>query len=81
MDDAVYTFVQDSKEKKAIGRGARHRVRGSKSKRCSLPSDGMTHAQWKRSNGPVITYNLTKRFVLERIGTEDCGNVEPPEEG
>ena len=32
--------------------------RGSRSKRCSLPSDNLTPAQLKRRNGPVSTYKL-----------------------
>lgn len=46
------------REKKAAGRGAFHRRRGSKTKHVSLPSDHMTEAQWKRRNGEVTTYQL-----------------------
>lgn len=44
---------------------ARHRKNGSKSKKCCLPSDGMTAAQWKKRNGEVMSYNLNKPMSYE----------------
>ena len=49
-------FDYDALQKKRIASGARHMKRGSRSKRCSLPSDHLTPAQLKRRNGPVSTY-------------------------
>ena len=54
----MHDFDYDAMQKKRIARGAAHMKRGSKSKKCSLPSDGMTAAEWKRRNGPVNTYKL-----------------------
>lgn len=54
MNDFDYDVLQ----KKRIAAGARHMKRGSRSKRCSLPSDNLTPAQMKRRNGPVSTYKL-----------------------
>lgn len=51
-------FDYDALQKKRIAAGARHMRRGSRSKRCSLPSDNLTSAQLKRRNGPVSTYKL-----------------------
>lgn len=51
-------FYTDIKEKKTMAASARHRKCGSKTKHVSLPSDGMTHAEWKRRNGTVTSYNL-----------------------
>lgn len=51
-------FDYDVKEKKIIARSARAVKRGSRSRKVSLPSDNMTHAEWKRRNGKVSTYNL-----------------------
>lgn len=56
MNDFDYEVMQ----KKRIARGAAHMKRGSKSKKCSLPSDNMTQAEWKRRNGPVSTYSLNQ---------------------
>ena len=54
MNDFDYDVLQ----KKRTAAGARHMKRGSRSKRCSLPSDNLTPAQMKRRNGPVSTYKL-----------------------
>ena len=54
MNDFDYDVLQ----KKRTASGARHMKRGSRSKRCSLPSDNLTPAQLKRRNGPVSTYKL-----------------------
>lgn len=48
----------DAMQKKRIGRGARHRKGGSKSKRCSLPSDGLTPAQMAAMSGPVESWSV-----------------------
>lgn len=54
----MHDFDYDVKQKKAIARGAFSKKNGSKSKYCSLPSDHMTEAQWKKRNGEVMSYNL-----------------------
>lgn len=61
MNDFDYEVMQ----KKRIARGAAHMKRGSKSKKCTLPSDHMTQAEWKRRNGPVSTYSLNKPMDWE----------------
>ncbi len=52
-------FDFDVKEKKRIAAGARARKCGSKSKRCTLPSDYLTAKQKKGLNGKMKTYNLS----------------------
>lgn len=51
-------FEYDVKQKKDIARSAAHRVCGSKSTKCSLPSDHLTAAQKRALNGPVVSVNL-----------------------
>lgn len=63
MTDFDYEVMQ----KKRIARGAAHMKRGSKSKKCSLPSDHMTPAEWKRRNGPVSTYKLDAPMSWEQF--------------
>lgn len=63
MNDFDYEVMQ----KKRIAHGAAHMKRGSKSKKCSLPSDNMTPAQWKRRNGPVSTYSLNQPMSWEQF--------------
>lgn len=52
-------FDYDVKEKKRIAAGARARKCGSKSKRCTLPSDYLTPKQKRGLNGEMKTYNLS----------------------
>lgn len=61
MNDFDYNALQ----MKRIARGAQHMRHGSRSRRCSLPSDHLTAAQLKRRNGPVRTYNLEKPMSWE----------------
>lgn len=61
----MHDFDFDAMQKKRIARGAAHMKRGSKSTKCSLPSDHMTQAQWKRRNGPVNTYSLNQPMDWE----------------
>ena len=51
-------FEYDVMVRKRIARGAFNRKRGSKSKKCSLPSDHLTDSQWKKMNGDVIVFNM-----------------------
>lgn len=52
-------FDFDVLEKKRIAASARHRVCGSKSKHCFLPSDRLTKAQLAKRNGPGATFNMS----------------------
>lgn len=51
-------FDYDVRQKKIVARGAAHRKNGSKSKRCSLPSDNLTEAQKRKLNGPCATVKM-----------------------
>lgn len=62
MNDIEYMLRQDQREKKSAGRGIYHKRNGSKTKYVGLPQDKMTHAEWKRRNGPVATYNISTRL-------------------
>ena len=53
-------FYDTVRERKALVPSAAHRVCGSKSKKCSLPSDSLTDAQKRKLSGPVRTYSPTK---------------------
>jgi hypothetical protein len=54
----VNDFEYDVKQKKDIARSAAHRVCGSKSTKCGLPSDHLTATQKQALNGPVVSVNL-----------------------
>lgn len=53
MTDERYVYKSDIRERKGMASGARGVKNGSRSKRCSLPSDGITPTEWKKLNGPV----------------------------
>ena len=61
----MHDFDYDAMQKKRIARGASHMKRGSKSKKCTLPSDYLTAAQKRRLNGPVSTYKLDEPMTWE----------------
>lgn len=60
-------FDFDVMTKKRIARGAAARKCGSKSRRCTLPSDYLTDAQKKARNGKMSTYNLSKTMTYEQF--------------
>lgn len=60
MRDEVYVFNQTSRERKSAGTGAFHKKGGSKSKRCTLPSDHLTPSQLKKRSSAVMSYNVSK---------------------
>ena len=87
----MHDFDYDAMQKKRIARGAAHMKRGSKSKKCTLPSDYLTDAQKRRLNGPVSTYkldepmnwesfkampeDLQKKYILNLQETYQANNV------
>lgn len=58
-------FEYDCLQKKRLAGQAKYRKRGSKSKKCGLPSDRLTNKQWKDKCGPVITYSLNKPMTWD----------------
>lgn len=62
-------FNYDCMEKKRIASGSRHMKRGSKSKKCTLPSDLLTAAQIKKKNGKVINMDMAKPTSLRNFKT------------
>lgn len=67
LSDEEYIYRQDIKEKKAAGRGASHKKGGSKSKKCTLPSDYMTRKEKMAMNGEVMTYNPNAWYTWEEF--------------
>lgn len=60
-------FTQDVIQRKDLARQSRHRKNGSKSKKCSLPSDKITQKQWKDRCGELMVYNLGSPMSWERF--------------
>lgn len=51
---------QEIREKKTTAYGARHVKRGSRSKKCTLPSDWLSPKQLRERNGAVMTWEMNK---------------------
>ncbi len=76
-------FDYDCLQKKRIAGQAKYRKRGSKSKKCTLPSDKLTQKQWEERCGPVLTYNLNRpmkwsefKKLPTRIQTEYIASLQ-----
>lgn len=60
-------FDKEVQHRKEISRSAAKRVNGSKSKKCSLPSDNLTKKQIRAMSGEVVTYNIHKAMTWEEF--------------
>ena len=58
-------FDYENLQKKRIAQGAFHKKGGSKSRKCTMPSDYLTPAQKKALNGPVTTILLNQPMDWE----------------
>lgn len=56
MDDFTYESIQ----RKRLAKNAIHKKNGSKSKKCTLPTDGMSRKDWEEKNGEVKAFNLNE---------------------
>lgn len=65
MTDEKYVFEQTSRERKRNARGSFAKKGGSRSKRCSLPSDNLTAKERKELNGVVETINTMKMMSYD----------------
>lgn len=69
MTDERFVYESDIRSKKNIAHQAIHRKNGSKSKKCTLPNDGISQKQWKEMNGPVQTVNLNAPIAWKDFKT------------
>ena len=60
-------FDADARLKKSIASGAKHRKSGSKSKKCTLPSDNLTIKEKNALNGETHTLNLDHVYTIEDL--------------
>ena len=63
MNEFDYEVLQ----RKRIANSAKNRKNGSKSKKCSLPSDGMSHKQWKERNGEIVSVRMNQPMSWEQF--------------
>lgn len=70
-------FDYENMQKKITARGAYHKKNGSKSKKCTMPSDYMTKAQREALNGPFTTIFLNQPMDWETFkGLSDTLKVK-----
>lgn len=55
-------FDYECMQRKRLAQQARHRICGSKSKKCNLSTDNMTQKQWKERNGVVMSVSLNQKI-------------------
>ena len=63
----MHDFDYDVMQKKSIARGAAHRKRGAKSKKCTLPHDNLTKKELKALSGEVTTYKIHERLTWAKF--------------
>lgn len=57
-----YDFYKDVKDKKTLARNAKYKKNGSKSKKCTLPSDYLTRKEKQKMNSAVKTYKMNQKY-------------------
>lgn len=58
-------FDYNAMKQKQIANGARNRKCGSKSKRCSLPSDHLSEREWRAKCGKMIAYRMNEPMTWD----------------
>lgn len=53
-------LMKENRDKKALARQAQYRKRGSRSTKCTLPSDKLTNKELAAMNGPLVTYKTNE---------------------
>ena len=69
MNDAVYAFKEDVRERKSMLSGARHKKNGSKSKSCKLPYEYLSYYQRKKLNGETRSYYMNRPLTWKEFQT------------
>lgn len=67
MTDEKWLFEKTNSERKRNARGVFNKKGGSRSKRCSLPSDKLTEKQRRELNGVVETLNTMKIYSWDEF--------------
>lgn len=67
MTDIQYVYQSDIHEKKSTGRGVFHKKNGSKSKKCTMPSDYLSIKEKMGMSGECKTYNMRKFYTYEEF--------------
>lgn len=68
-NEAHVEFNREVHERKQLTYGSRHRKCGSKSKKCTLPSDYMTKKEKEKMNGSVHVYRMGEMIPFDEFTT------------
>ncbi len=60
-------FDYECLERKRLARQAKHRKCGSKSRKCPMSTDHMTHKQWKERCGDIVSISIGKPVSWENF--------------
>ena len=74
MNDIEFILKEDIKKKKQAGSGYRYKKNGSKSKKCSLPSDHLSKKEIEKMNGECKVYNGYRPRFNNYYGGYGYGN-------
>ena len=67
MTDAAFCFNDTNRERAITKCSASKKKNGSKSKKCSLPSDNMTKKEIAKMSGPVQSWKMTEFYSWEEF--------------
>lgn len=67
MTDERFVYNQEIRERKSAANGARAKKGGSRSKKCTLPSDGLSAAQKRKLNGSVESIYMNRPMTWENL--------------
>ena len=67
MTDATFCFNDTNRERAITKKSAAHKKNGSKSKKCSLPSDSMSKKELAKMNGPVKSWKMTEFYTWDKF--------------
>lgn len=69
MTDENYVFNQTVKERKTMAIGSRHKVNGSKSKKCTLPHENLTRKELEKMNSEITTIDMNHFYTWDEFLT------------
>ena len=67
MTDAAFCFNDTNRERAIVKRSASKKKNGSKSKKCSLPSDKLSRKEIASMNGPVKSWKMTEFYTWDEF--------------
>lgn len=67
MNEYEKSFYQDINERKSLVPSSRHKKNGSKSRKASLPCDGLSKREWEKKNGGVLTVQMNKPMTYDEF--------------